>query len=218
MRAFFVSLLVMFFLLITGCASTFYGIKVLQEPESDKTMIIGNVIIENINQEFGFDNWGLSAQVVIVGKNKDGTIMHHKVYTDNKGYYCIPNLQQGQYVLKAIILPIIGGRHVKIVNDRNSSMSEFYRMRHPEREIEYTASWFPMAADKKIRNYHIIWMGLRRAHIEGISEKSIGEVLVAQSKEGLKEKRFYENGYPYTRLDPLTYFKNKFPDSGWWKL
>jgi hypothetical protein len=203
--------------LFFGCAGSSKTIKFLEEPQNDRCMIIGNVIIENINQEFAFENWGLSADLVFLGKDNLDSVRHYKVPTDNKGYYCLPNLPQGQYVLKAIILPVAGGIPVIIVNDWTSANSKFYRMRHPERSFEYTTDWFPPVAQGKVINYNIVWFGLRIAHISDLSQDAVGEILVVQSSKDLDGNRFYENGYPYTRLNPLTFYQNKFPESGWWK-
>ncbi len=204
--------------LISSCASTGSGLKILEEPKPNLMMIIGNVVVENIDQEFAFKNWGMSAKVIIIGKTGDGTINRYSVDTDDKGYYCIPNLPVGSYVLKAVILPVVGGKYIKIVNDLNSADSKFYRMRHPERPFEYSTAWFPPESQKSILNFHVIWLGLRKAHISNLSEKSVGEVLMGQSEEGLFGKRFYETGFPYTREDPKLYFKKKFPESEWWSL
>ncbi|UCE07615.1 MAG: carboxypeptidase regulatory-like domain-containing protein, partial [bacterium] len=186
--------------------------------QEDSIMIVGNVLIENINQEFAFDNWGMSAQVVIVGKSYDGALRRYTASTDNKGYYCLPNIPAGQYAIKAVILLEPGAKPIKLVNDLTTPDSKFYRMRHPERPIEYTAEWLPSKATSRIISLDIIWLGLRAAYISDLSSKSVGETLVVKSLGDLQNKRFYDKGYPYTREAPLTYFKKKFPYSDWWKL
>jgi hypothetical protein len=106
---------------------------------------------------------------------------------------------------------------IKLVNDLASRDSKFYRMRHPERPIEYTASWFPPKADGRIVNLKTVWLGLRTSIISDMEQKSIGDIMMSELSEDLKAMRFYDQGYPHTREAPLTYFKKKFPDSGWWK-
>ena len=200
-----------------GCAGTTGGLKILEEPNEGNCIIIGNVIIENINQEFSWTNWDFSSQVVIVGKSSDGTMNHYTVGTDAQGYYCLPNVPEGQYALKAVIIPIFGGMPLKLVNDLTENNSNFYRMRHPERPIEYTADWLPLKGEGRIVNLDIMWLGLRSAQVADLDVKAIGKIFVQKYSQGLKNKRFYEQGYTYTREDPLSYFKNKFPDSAWWK-
>lgn len=212
-------ILMFFLLVIIRCASPSGGLKFIEEPKGGDIVIFGNVIIENINQEFAFDNWDFGAQVVIVGRTRGDTISHYTVNTDVLGYYFLPNVPPGQYALKAVILPIPGGVPLKLVNDLSSSSSEFYRMRHPEQPIEYTANWLPPnKMDGRILNLGIVWLGMRTAEVSDLSTKSIGVIIASKFSESLKTKRFFESGYPYTREDPLTYFKKKFPNSGWWKF
>lgn len=206
------------FFIVINCANTSGGLKLLEPPNDNSVMIIGNVIIENINQEFAFDDWGMSSQVVIIGKANDGSIKQYAVTTDAKGYYCLPNIPAGQYALKTVILPMAGEKPIKLVNALTSSDLKFYRMRHSEQSIEYTAEWLPTRTDDRIINLGIIWFGLRSASIADISTVSVGEILVARSKASLQGKRFYEKGFPYTREDPLAHFKIKFPNSEWWKF
>ena len=204
-------------LVILECAGPSGGLNLLEEAKAGNVIVIGVVIVENINQEFSFQNWDLPLQVVILGQTAEGKINNYTVTTDARGYYCLPNLPEGRYVLKAVILPEPGGMPIKLVNDLASRDSKFYRMRHPERPIEYTASWFPPKADGRIVNLKTVWLGLRTSIISDMEQKSIGDIMMSELSEDLKAMRFYDQGYPHTREAPLTYFKKKFPDSGWWK-
>ena len=203
---------------IIQCAGTTDMGRFFEEPNDDGIIIVGNVIIENIDQEFSFQNWDLGAQVVILGKTDDGTTTHYTVTTDKEGYYFLTNVPAGQYVIKAVILPMFGGQPIKLVNDRNSQDSRFYRMRHPTEPIEFTAKWFPERENGHILNLGIMWLGLRAAQLSDISSKTIGEVLMAKFSNGIKGEKLYNYGYIYTRENPLLYFKNKHPNSSWWEL
>ena len=203
---------------IIGCAGPSGDLKFLEEAKENSAMIIGNVIIENIDQEFSFDNWDLSFEVVIIGRTADGTLNHYTVPADNKDYYCLPNVPPGRYALKAVILPVLGGRPLKIVNDLNTYDSEFYRMRYPERPIEYKAEWLPSRKNGRIINFGIKWFGLRTAQISDMDTNAIGKIMLLEFSESVHSRRMWDQGYPHTREDPLTHFKEKFPDSGWWKL
>ncbi|MBN2411919.1 hypothetical protein JXQ31_09530 [candidate division KSB1 bacterium] len=203
-------------LILLGCAASSGGLKILEPPKENQIMIIGNIIVENINQEFAFDDWGQSIQVLIIGKTLDGVVNQYTVNSDSKGYYCLPNVPQGQYVIKAITLIQPGEKPIKLVNDLTSANSSFYRMRHPERPVVDSVTWLPAPTNDKIVNFNIIWFGLRAASISDLSGKSIGEILQAKSSADLTGKRFYDGGFPYTRETPEQYFKIKFPDSKWW--
>ena len=42
---------------IVGCASSSRGLRVLPEPEPNTVMVIGDVLLENIDREWEFDQW-----------------------------------------------------------------------------------------------------------------------------------------------------------------
>ncbi len=204
---------------IFGCAGTSGGPKALEERVDGNVMVIGNVVVENINQGFEFDNWERGAEVVIIGKSDDGTIKTYTIKTDSKGYFILTNVPPAQYALKSITLMVFGGQPIKLVNDYNEARSEFYRMRFPLEEVENSADFLPATGGGKVIDLGILWLGLRKALIADMSSKTIGEIRMSRARDGadLEGKRFWEMGYVYDREDPVTYFKNKYPESSWWK-
>jgi hypothetical protein len=209
-------ILIILLIIYSGCAGTRGGLKSLPEPASNTTMVIGAVLIENINLSYPFDNWDLPLQVVLLGKDEGGTISHHTVYTSNEGYYCLPNVPTGSYLLKAVIFQESGTLPEIIVNDWEDANSKYNLLKHPERGIEYTAEWFPQPPKSNITNHKIAWFGLRSRNLEDTSDLYKGEVIYNVVNEEMQAKRMWRDGYPYTIQNPLTYFKNKFPLSGWW--
>lgn len=201
-----------------GCSSSSRLVKEWQEPLEQKVLIIGNILVENINQGYGFENWGMPIQIVLLGKDEAGIVHKFETSTDEKGYFFIANVPHGQYLIKEIVLPVSGGWPVKIVNDWDSPNSRFYQVRHPEQPTDYVASWFPPKSNLRVIDFNIMWFGLRTAQISDISEKSVGEILFTQKKESLKSYRFYPDGTPYSRAEPHAFFQGKFPESEWWKL
>jgi hypothetical protein len=203
--------------ILAGCAGTTVGIKSLEEPNAANVLVIGDVLVENINQGLEFSSWDYPSDVVIIGRGNDGVLRNYTVTTDERGYFILPNVPPGQYAMKAVTIPLFGAQPVKLVNPLDASGSEFFRVRHTERPIDMTAQALPFQAEGSILNFQITWFGLRQANIENISSESVGQILVLKSAEGLKNKRFWNQGSIYTREDPLTHFKTKFPASGWWK-
>ncbi len=203
---------------LVWCAGSGQLFKFLEEPSANGIMVVGNVIVENVNQEFGFHNWDLGMEVVLIGKDDRGEMKHYVLNTNDQGYFCLPNAPSGQYALKAVVLPMPGGKPIKLVNDLEERNSAFYRMRHSELPIEYTAPWLPQKQKGRIVNLNILWLGLRADQIQDLSSKSVGEIFMAKVQESIQSKRFYDKGYPFTREDPVAYFKTRFPDSGWWKI
>ena len=204
-------------LLVMSCAGVMMELEGPEEPVQDGVLIIGNVIIENISQELDFESWDFPADVVIIGKSFTGEMNHYTVTTDSKGYFTLPNVPSGTYGIKAVILPLFGTQPVKLVSPMISLSQDFYRMRHPEEEIEYTATVLPNESTGRVLNLDILWLGLRVADVEGITRDKIGKVLVESGIESCENKQFWTDGYIYTRENPLDYLKAKFPESGWWK-
>jgi hypothetical protein len=164
-----------------------------------------------------FENWNYPSQVVLVSRQKDGSANHYTVDTDNRGYFALPNVPLGQYALKAVIVPLVGERPVKIVNDLTGYNSQYYRMRNPQLDIKYDADWFPPEQAGRITTLDITWFGLREDVVSDMSTSSVGKIMMEKSNEALKNKRFWLDGYNYRRETPLDFFKNKFPESAWWK-
>jgi hypothetical protein len=206
-------------MLVFGCAGTTGGPKVLEERVGNNVLVIGNVVVENINQGFEFDNWERGAELVIIGRSDDGAIITYTTKTDSKGYFLLANVPPVQYAVKSITLAVFGGQPIKLVNDYEQAQSKFYRMRFPLEEVENSAEFIPATDRGKVIDLGILWLGLRKALIADMSSKTIGEIMMLNTTDGadLEGKRFWEMGYVYDREDPSTYFKEKYPESGWWK-
>ena len=210
-----VSLFVSLFLL--SCAGSMKGLKSIDEPLDEGILVTGNILVENINQTLEFDNWDFASQLVIVGRDEDGTTTYYDVMTDNRGYFALANVPSGAYGIKAIIIPLFGQLPLKLVNPLDAPDSKFYRMRHPERDFERKAVWLPAKQTGRITNLRCTWLGLRVAEIEGLTSEAIGDVFRQTSSGALKNKQFWTEGYIYNREEPLQYLKQKFPESAWWK-
>jgi len=85
-------IIIMVSVLTMSCASTAVGLKSPEEPTESGLLIIGDVLIENISQEFPFRNWDLDTEVMIIGRSIDGTTTLYSVTTDMNGYFYLPNV------------------------------------------------------------------------------------------------------------------------------
>jgi hypothetical protein len=202
---------------LIGCAGLSGGLRHLAEPEQDSVILLGCILLENMDRDLPFSYWDLPLDVVILGKGEDEQINNYETRTDADGYYCIPNLPRASYLLKAVYFQEPGQPVHIIVNAWESPNSKYYQMRHPEQGIEYTAQWFPKPTKTRIVDQKITWFGLRRAQISDMSESAIGDVMVVQIDEDLENRRLWGDGYLYNRVQPLDYFKNKFQQSSWWQ-
>lgn len=214
-----IKVLILFFIVLQlGCATMTGGLKVLPEPEPDTAMVFGAVLLENIDLEFTFSYFDLPLKVVLLGQDEIGKINHYTVSVSRDGYYCLPNVPKASYLLKAVIFQEPGEIPNIITNNWEYYDSKYYLMRHPERGIEYKTDWFPPAPKTRIINNHIKWFGLKSAVMQDKSLNKLGEIMFNDYDKDLKGERLWTEGHPYTRDEPLKYFKNKFPDSGWWQI
>jgi hypothetical protein len=205
-------------LFILGCAGSKSSLTNLSEPINNHVLVIGNVIVENINQGLSFETWDFPCQVVIVGKaTASDTLSHFTISTDDQGYFALENVPNGLYGIKAVIVPLFGSQPLKLVNPMESPNSQFYRMRHPEQDIEFKGMYMPGKEKNGIVDLNITWLGLRSAEVEGISGDKIGVVVKQRITEKFENKQFWTNGVSISRDDPIEYMKKKFPQSGWWK-
>jgi hypothetical protein len=200
------------------CAGSKSSLETLPEPVNDNVLVIGNVIVENIDQGMQFETWDFPCQVIIIGKGlASDTLSNYNITTDDMGYFALENVPAGLYGIKAVIVPLFGSQPLKLVNPMESPNSEFYRMRHPEQDIEYEAMYMPGKPKNGVVNLNITWLGLRSAEVEGISGDKIGVVMRQIFTVKLENKQFWTNGVAISRDEPLEYMKKKFPQSGWWK-
>jgi hypothetical protein len=200
-----------------ACSSSTSGISVFVEPEPDRIMICGAILLEDIDMDFPFSYWDWPLEVTIVGRDRSGSIDHYTTRTDREGYYIFQNLPLGSYVLKAITFQKPGDLPNIIVNDWNSANDTYYLMKYPEEGFPMSAKWFPAEESGSIVNNHIIWFGLVQERIAGMSSVARGKVSVRQLQEGFKGQRLWEEGHIYTRTDPVAYLRQKHPDSSWWQ-
>lgn len=200
-----------------ACSSSAVGVNVFVEPEPDRIMVCGAILLEDVDMDFPFSYWDWPLEVTLIGKHRDGTVNHYNTWTDREGYYCFQNLPHGSYLLKAVTFQKPGDLPNIIVNDWNSANDTYYLMKYPEEGFPHTAKWFPTEESGSIVTHHIIWFGLLEERIAGMSSVARGRVSVQNFEEGFKGERLWEEGHMYTRADPVTHFKQKHPESGWWQ-
>lgn len=205
------------FCAILGCATMSGGIKSLPAPGEDTVMIMGCILLENVDQNFEFEYFDFPMKVVLLGQTERGVVNHYTISTDRDGYYCLPNVPRGVYILKAVIFQVPGEQSNIIVNDYEYPDSKFYLTRHPERGVEYKSNWFATPPADRIINQNITWFGLKRSNMEDRNLVSIGEVLLNYYSKDLSNERIMTDGHIYRRLAPMNHFKKTFPESDWWK-
>jgi hypothetical protein len=200
-----------------ACSSSASGISKFVEPEPDRTMVCGAILLEDIDMGFPFSYWDWPVEVTLIGKDRYGNVNTYTTRTDREGYYSFQNLPQGSYILKAVVFQKPGELPNIILNDWTSSDDKYYLMKYPEEGFDHTAEWFPIIGKSAVVNHHVTWFGLLEERIAGMSTVAIGRISVQRFEEGIKGQRLWEEGHIYTRADPVSHFREKYPDSNWWQ-
>ena len=89
-----------------GCAT---GSQIImEEPQPEKSLLVGAILLENNGVEDVFESKTANIRVVVVGKSSiDGREEGYRVKTDENGYFMIPNVPPGAYVIKGIeVVPL----------------------------------------------------------------------------------------------------------------
>ncbi len=208
--------LLMTSLLMTGCAATVGDGTSLEDPVEDGILICGTILLENVDMDFTFDYWDWTFEVTLLGRDALGNISHYTTRSDRDGYFSFSNLPPASYLLKAVSFQKPGELPNIITNNWHDADDVYYLMKHPEEGVSLSADWFPLPDESMIQDMHIIWFGIAQERIADMSMESVGLVSVRRFEEALRGERIWEEGHLYTRLDPLSHFKQNYPESAWW--
>jgi hypothetical protein len=97
-------LIISMFAILTGCAATILQFE-MQEPQAGNTLVVGAVLVENNGIDDVYEATKSKIIAIVVGKhmkNGEEVIEGYRLQTDENGYFYLPNVPQGAYVLKGI--------------------------------------------------------------------------------------------------------------------
>ena len=189
---------------LIGCSTTHK--MVFQEPEPGKSLLVGAVLVENDGIDDLYESKTSNITVVIVhqfsyeGKQQS---KGYRIKTDKDGYFMIPNVPPGSFVLKGIEVDL-GFNNRYII----SSMWEGNRQIYYDdgKMIDYNVRVWPPENTQKIVDMGIDYFKIDRA----------GRILFRDFKAlennvlGLKDKS-------YTMPKPADYYKQKYQESKWFQ-
>jgi hypothetical protein len=120
MKSFVIAMLISLAVItISGCTPTVSQLK-MQEPEVGKSIVVGAVLVENNGVDDFYDVSKSDITVILVGKsiiNGEESIEGYRIRTDENGYFFLPNVPQGAYVLKGIEISL-GYKGVTLITSR----------------------------------------------------------------------------------------------------
>jgi len=187
-------------LFILNCAGT---TSMMKEPIEGKNLIIGSIIFENNGKnnrnEVFFDN----LEVAIMGyyeENAKEKVFGKWIYTDENGYFFIPNVPAGRYAVKAIRVNMSGQSFITVANEFRT-MVDNYKL-SPE-NIAFSGTYFDTRPTERIVNLkHNYFTIFPNSEIRYGSYDMIAEFTAS-------------NGEKISRPLIFKYFIEKYPETGW---
>ncbi|MCB9069430.1 MAG: carboxypeptidase regulatory-like domain-containing protein [Calditrichae bacterium] len=183
-----------------GCAT---GSQIImEEPQPEKSLLVGAILLENNGVEDVFESKTANIRVVVVGKSSiDGREEGYRVKTDENGYFMIPNVPPGAYVIKGIEVDLGYETRLLLTSRWEGNIQLYYPI---DTIIDYTVRLWPESTDEKIINLQINYFSIDQAFRA-----------IHRRFENLNNTSLLLMDKSYTMENPETYFKIRYPHSNW---
>ena len=183
-----------------GCAT---GSQIImEEPQPEKSLLVGAILLENNGVEDVFESKTANIRVVVVGKSSiDGREEGYRVKTDENGYFMIPNVPPGAYIIKGIEVDLGYETRLLLTSRWEGNIQLYYPI---DTIIDYTVRLWPESTDEKIINLQINYFSIDQAFRA-----------IHRRFENLNNTSLLLMDKSYTMENPETYFKIRYPHSNW---
>jgi len=198
------SLLLVITIFIFNCSPT--RSFVLEEPQDGKSLVIGAILVENAGIEDVYEAKTANITVVIVGKhqqNGDEKIVGYRVKTDQNGYFALPNVPPGSFVVKGLEVDLAYNTHM-LIGSRWEGNTQIYQT--VDNIIDHHVAFWPPETSEKIVNLQICYF-----HIDASSR------IFDQVFKSLQNNQLNLKEMTHTMANPLKYYQEKYPEWGWFK-
>ena len=198
------SVIVVLIILIFAC--TAQKKIILEEPQPGKCLLVGAVLIENNGVEDIYQAITKNITLIISCKTESPTDAPagYRVKTDENGYYFLQNVHPGSYVLKGFEVDL-GYETRLMVNSRWDGHSQVF---YPTNSaIEFTVREWPQSSGGPLINMNINHFVIDQA--QRISNNIFKK---------LNNRQLILPEHSYTMPDPVTYFRQKYPDWKWFNM
>jgi hypothetical protein len=174
-----------------------------EEPQEGKCLLVGAVLIENDGLEDIYQAVTKNITVVI-SSNAEDAPAGYRVKTDENGYYILQNVPKGSYVVKGFEVDL-GYETRLLVSSRWEGLSQIF---YPTSgAIDFTVREWPEPSEGTVINMNIAHFVIDRA--QRISNNVFKQ---------LNNNRIILKDETYTMPDPVTYFRQKYPDWKWFSM
>jgi hypothetical protein len=201
-KRFIIILMLVSVLFILSCSSS--KELVLEQPQEGKCLLIGAMLVENNGVEGKYEAINKNITVVIAGKyeeNGEEITEGYRVKTDENGYFVLQNVPAGAYAVKGFEVDVGFDTRLYITSRWDGNVQVFYSI---NTIIDYTVRIWPEPHTDKLINMQINYFAVDQA--QRVTHNRFNQL---KDRTGVLPDR------SYTMADPVSYFKNKYPDWGW---
>jgi hypothetical protein len=192
----------LFILFLMNCAGS--KRTVLESPQPGKSLLVGAILVENVGLEDVYESKTANITVVIVGrseKNGKEVTQGYRIKTNADGYYMIQNVPPGAYVIKGIEVDLGYETHMIISSRWEGNIQHYY----PENlMIDNTVRVWPPPSDQRVIDLQIRYFRIDAA-----------KRIVYDNIKSINNAQLALPDFRYTMSDPEIYFREKYPEWGW---
>lgn len=209
------------FLLCAGeNASMYRQSDKLEDPIDDSSILImGCLFVENMGIDEQYESIEKGNEIVLVGRYEvDGqqVVNGYHLKTDDNGYYFLPNVPKGSYVIKGARIYVANSFEINIISNWRTNEVSYYVPYLQEGLIRHDVKYFPSPPKGRIYDFGITLFGIYKGSEESGPQGMANNVLY-QSFRSISNQKFHI-GRKYTKPSPKEYFKEKYPDSKWFTV
>ncbi len=215
-RMFFVIILPILF----SCSSMAPYSKVMTGPVDNECIcIMGGLVVENMGIDDLEEALDSDIEVVLVGKHiidGEDVLRGYHVITDENGYFFLENIPKGGFVIKGARIYIANSFSINVISQWRTNEIAYYVPYLQEELIRHDVRFVPFPPRGRIYNFGITYFGLHRGSAD-YGPGGVANTVLYQNFTSLNNQKLNIVEI-YNKPNPITYFRQKFPDSEWFKV
>jgi hypothetical protein len=192
-------LIIWAFIIFSGCGPSLSQLK-MQEPEAGKCIVTGAILVENNGVDDYYQVIKKSIIVIVVGKsiiNGVESIEGYRLKTDENGYFFLPNVPQGAYVVKGIELSL-GYGGLRLITSRWDGARQIFLT--AENMIDYVVRFWPEEITECVNDLGINYFMI---------DPSMG--IYSNQYSELRGNVLALKDMTHTMTNPEVYYQEKYP-------
>jgi hypothetical protein len=187
-------------IIFSGCGTGTIQLY-MQEPEEGKCIVVGALLVENNGVDDFYDVSKSEITVILVGKsiiNGEESIEGYRLKTDENGYFFLPNVPQGAYVMKGIEVSL-GYKGLTLITSRWDGARQIFMP--TATMIDYVVRSWPEEVSGCVNDVGINYLMI---------DPSMG--IYSDRYSELRNNVLALKDISHTMANPQNYFREKHPN------